>query len=389
MEAGWPCVECGVDMGPGNPRQLCGKWRCLSPPPVVTAPLGVQREDLPEGVTVLRFGESSWDSSPPEPVPAVCIAGFDFDHTLTRPRNGKLFSKDAEDWEWTSPAIPEILRAYCQTHRVVVFTNQTWTNPEKAEMKIRQLTESLGSLQLPLLVVAARDKERRKPSPWMWQWVTGERAWSREGSFFVGDAGGRPGEWADSDRAFAEAVGVRFLYPQEIFGGAPAAGTTQDPRAVVAAVAAAVAALPQYEGPQEIILLVGFPGSGKSTVAAALAKRWSTHQVVSGDALKTPAKIRTAARAILQAGGSPVIDATNGTVERRAEMIALAREHRTDVGVRCLWVRTELEESVRRDAQRAMNTGVKPIPRVAFYTYRKRFVPPCSAEGYWAVEVID
>lgn len=22
------CVDCGVDMGPDNPRQLCGKWRC-------------------------------------------------------------------------------------------------------------------------------------------------------------------------------------------------------------------------------------------------------------------------------------------------------------------------------------------------------------------------
>ena len=22
------CVECGVNMGPNNPRQLCGKWRC-------------------------------------------------------------------------------------------------------------------------------------------------------------------------------------------------------------------------------------------------------------------------------------------------------------------------------------------------------------------------
>ena len=28
----WPilnrCLECGTDMGDGNPRQLCGKWRC-------------------------------------------------------------------------------------------------------------------------------------------------------------------------------------------------------------------------------------------------------------------------------------------------------------------------------------------------------------------------
>jgi hypothetical protein len=25
----WHCLTCGIDMGPQNPRQLCGKWRCL------------------------------------------------------------------------------------------------------------------------------------------------------------------------------------------------------------------------------------------------------------------------------------------------------------------------------------------------------------------------
>lgn len=24
----WHCLECGIDMGPSNPRQLCGKWYC-------------------------------------------------------------------------------------------------------------------------------------------------------------------------------------------------------------------------------------------------------------------------------------------------------------------------------------------------------------------------
>lgn len=24
----WHCLECGVDMGPQNPRQLCGKYYC-------------------------------------------------------------------------------------------------------------------------------------------------------------------------------------------------------------------------------------------------------------------------------------------------------------------------------------------------------------------------
>ena len=26
----WHCLTCGVDMGPQNPRQFCGKWRCLN-----------------------------------------------------------------------------------------------------------------------------------------------------------------------------------------------------------------------------------------------------------------------------------------------------------------------------------------------------------------------
>lgn len=25
----WRCVECGTDMGPNNPRQVCGKVVCL------------------------------------------------------------------------------------------------------------------------------------------------------------------------------------------------------------------------------------------------------------------------------------------------------------------------------------------------------------------------
>jgi hypothetical protein len=24
----WHCIECGIDMGPNNPRQLCGKTFC-------------------------------------------------------------------------------------------------------------------------------------------------------------------------------------------------------------------------------------------------------------------------------------------------------------------------------------------------------------------------
>lgn len=25
----WHCIECGANMGPNNPRQLCGKYICI------------------------------------------------------------------------------------------------------------------------------------------------------------------------------------------------------------------------------------------------------------------------------------------------------------------------------------------------------------------------
>lgn len=29
-ELSWYCIECGVDMGPNNPRQFCGKYMCFN-----------------------------------------------------------------------------------------------------------------------------------------------------------------------------------------------------------------------------------------------------------------------------------------------------------------------------------------------------------------------
>lgn len=29
-EISWYCVECGVNMGPNNPRQFCGKYMCFN-----------------------------------------------------------------------------------------------------------------------------------------------------------------------------------------------------------------------------------------------------------------------------------------------------------------------------------------------------------------------
>ena len=120
-----------------------------------------------------------------------------------------------------------------------------------------------------------------------------------------------------------------------------------------------------------VVIMVGYPGSGKSTIARELGGT-----VISGDVLKTSAKMIKAAEQALKAnpGQSIVFDATNATKARRAEYIEFARRH--NLPVRCIHVATPIEVSMERNKGRE-----KPVPNIALYLYRKKFEQPTEDEG--------
>lgn len=62
-------------------------------------------------------------------------------------------------------------------------------------------------------------------------------------SFMCGDALGRPSEHSDCDLKFAEAIGIKILSPEELFP------FEENPNASTS---------------QEMIIMIGMPGSGKS-----------------------------------------------------------------------------------------------------------------------------
>jgi len=117
--------------------------------------------------------------------------------------------------------------------------------------------------------------------------------------------------------------------------------------------------------------MVGFPGSGKSTVAKSLEMT-----VISGDELKTAPKMIKAAEEALKANPSAsiVFDATNATKARRAEYVAFARRH--NLPAQCIHVATSIEVSMERNQKRE-----KPVPKIALYLYRKKFEEPTADEG--------
>lgn len=285
---------------------------------------------------------------------------FDFDWTLVKPKSGGTFPKNEDDWVWLQPSVPEKLKEYYdQGFAILVFTNQS------KPWKQLQIVKAMESLSIPCTIAIAFDKTEHKPNRVMFDAVVGEKKWDVKKSFFVGDALGRAADFADSDKKFAEAIGVQVMPPEKIFPfPQKQQSSVHDPT------------IQPLQSGQEVVIMVGYPGSGKSSIANKTFHDHPAYEVLDGDVLKTPAKMMATGKKLLASGKSVVFDATNPSKERRATYIALAKEF--GVPVRCIHAKTSMEEAVARNNAREIAKGV---PMIAYYLYRKKFEEPTASEG--------
>lgn len=135
----------------------------------------------------------------------------------------------------------------------------------------------------------------------------------------------------------------------------------------------------------ECVILVGLPGSGKSTFARAT---FPGHVYVSKDAFPPGVRDKqgrqdAALRAALAAGTSAIVDNTNVTVADRAAIIAIAREF--GARTRGYFFEVPVREAIARNEQRE---GRAKVPKVAILTSAKRLVPPSLAEGFDELQTV-
>jgi len=134
------------------------------------------------------------------------FAIFDFDWTLVKPRQGRRFPKSVEDWQYLLPSVPDTIHTFAKTHQIVIVTDQS--KPWKIE-QIRQVVADLDVTPMTVVIGV----KTNKPDTALFRSVFPVV----DKGFFVGDAAGRPGDWSDKDRVFAQNLGVPFFTPEEIF----------------------------------------------------------------------------------------------------------------------------------------------------------------------------
>ena len=338
------------------------------------------------------------------------IAAFDIDYTIAKPKSGKKFSVNKDDWEFLFDKVPRKLKSlYDDGYKLVFITNQGGvekgtTNLSELKYKFCRIVENIG---VPIQIyILTGYNHLRKPNGAIWQLIVdkfnGGIKVDLGASLYCGDAAGRAKDWSPGkvrdfscdDRKFGTNIGVSFYTPEELFLGEEKCTQfewrTIDPAGL----------LSNFEGKdlpnfaelpidsQELVLMVGRPASGKSS----FTRRYFVpkgYVQINRDTLLTPAKCQKETQKAIEEGKSVCVDNTNPKVVDRAVYIAMAKEKK--INVRCFHFKTSLEIASHLNffRQNQTNGGVRRIPMVAYRTYNKYFEAPTKAEGIDEIIEID
>lgn len=147
------------------------------------------------------------------------LAGFDLDWTLIKPEYGK-FPKSSHDMIFLSNRLPILINLQSNGWTIVIMTNQKIAKRYTRQFRLDYLNYLIALLEdnniHPIVLASLADDQYRKPNISMWTYLT--QGTSVYSSFYVGDAAGRPGDFSDSDKQFADNLGIKFYIPEEIFG---------------------------------------------------------------------------------------------------------------------------------------------------------------------------
>lgn len=368
------------------------------------------------------------------------ILMMDLDGTVIVPSSGKKFPKDANDWKWRMTQVPAIIRKYSKTCTIIFVTNQSgMSNKRKKNLakaqedfktKVKYVAQELG---IPLLCyVATANDIYRKPSPLIFEdYVQHDTPGIDKITYvmYIGDAAGRDGDFADSDRKFAANIAlnvkncpkyiddikpkVAFQTPEQFFlklkpesykysGFDPGKflnGYKKDSKVWN------YLELIQSTQKQELILMVGPPASGKSQLSKLLAKEWPNYVRFSQDDHK--GKTLRLVKEALIAGDSVIVDNNHGTRISRDKYINAIQKENLPVRVIMtmgysgapsedtkLDLSKKTDRKIQIDMAKHMNivrekknaragykTPSKWIPNVVYNTYNSRFEYPKKSEG--------
>ncbi len=388
----------------------------------------------------------SWESDKSEGLLYYCqpnkkfnsekVLGLDLDWTVIKPEIGKKFPVSEDDWVFAYN-LKKIKDYYRDGYKIVIFSNQKGSYEGKGGITFEEFQSRwfkiLKGLGVPAYILAAPlDDFNRKPGTRMWDFMednlNGDIKVDRKKSLYVGDAAGRPKDHSDVDIKFAINLGVKFETPEEFFENSkefPFEKLKDDLKGVNPKTF-----LEHLENNKDVnqaswkelnsgfksdnlrvILLVGSPASGKSTLSKRLVEEsvkannriWKVYSLdLEGTKKKLKDKIK---KILLETEEGCIIDATNANKEARAEWIKLVESLNKDgekdivkekpIKIWSVYSNISKELAFHLNKIRGIRGTIDPeyhskqVPAVAIHAYWKKFTKPELNEGFEKIVEID
>lgn len=156
------------------------------------------------------------------------------------------------------------------------------------------------------------------------------------------------------------------------------------------------------QGSPELVIMVGIPGSGKSTYVQKY--REMGYEVINPDSIRVELTGDMADQSrnheawllthqllvyLLKIGQNAVLDATNVNLSNRRKFMKAIKEEVPNVRFKAVVVNVDKEEAVRRVKKRVEEGGLDIPEDVMDRMYNNlRINPPSEEEGFESIEII-
>ena len=252
------------------------------------------------------------------------FAIFDLDGTLIVNRSGKKFFVSIDDWKLRDNVKHTLKKYNSAGYSIIIISNQTGlaSNEKRREMFIKRLDNIITRLHIPICFLAATSTNiLKKPSPALYNKVLCHIK-NPSNVFYCGDAAGRKSDFSDSDLKFAMSAMIKFYLPEYIFGWDKSATYQNIPFTPLKFESREFHYKKMYD--KELILMIGFPASGKSTISNILCK-YNSFKNVSNDIHKN--EFNKFLDVCMKNNHDIVIDNTNLSIDSRKKIIGPARKN--------------------------------------------------------------
>jgi bifunctional polynucleotide phosphatase/kinase len=253
------------------------------------------------------------------------IAGFDLDGTLIQTKSDRKFPINENDWKIISPKMIDMINTISKDYNIVIFTNQLGLDKKLGLDKFKHKINTIKKLFLQdISVVISYDNDfYRKPLTGMWT-LFDEYSIPKDKSYYVGDAAGRKNDHSDSDLNFAHNIGIRFATPESYLNST---FITSKSSYIELKKWIKIGKIKIKKDPLELLLLVGFPGCGKSTLAMKHYLDNNKYQYVNQDIDKTFEKIHQKCKYAIKNNMSIILDNTNLDYTSRKKYIDMVKDY--------------------------------------------------------------